>query len=62
MGTEFVIAESQLDANPLKILKGMFVPSIPGGSDTVEQAVGIIEAVIMLHNFLHWSNPVTLSG
>ena len=56
MGVEFVIAESQPDANPLKILKGMFVPSILGDSDTVEQAVGIIGAVIMPHNiYLHSS-------
>ena len=56
MDVEFVNAESQPDVNPLKILNSMFVPSIPGGSDTVEQAVRIIGAVIMPHNiYLHSS-------
>ena len=53
-GIEFVLAESHPDANPWGILKGMFVPSVPGNSAAVEQAVGIIGAVIMPHNiYLH---------
>jgi len=53
-GIEFVIAESHPNANPWGILQGMFVPSIPGNSAAVEQAVGIIGAVIMPHNiYLH---------
>ena len=53
-GIEFVIAESHPDANPWGILKGMFVPTVPGNSAAVEQAVGIIGAVIMPHNiYLH---------
>ena len=53
-GIEFVIAESHPDANPWGILHGMFVPSVPGNSAAVEQAVGIIGAVIMPHNiYLH---------
>ena len=53
-GIEFVIALNDPSSNPWEILKGMFVPSIPGDSDAVEQAVGIIGAVIMPHNvYLH---------
>lgn len=53
-GIEFVLAESHPDANPWGILQGMFVPSVPGNSAAVEQAVGIIGAVIMPHNiYLH---------
>ena len=53
-GIEFVIAESHPNANPWGILRGMFVPSVPGNSAAVEQAVGIIGAVIMPHNiYLH---------
>ena len=53
-GIEFVVAESHPDANPWGILEGMFVPSVPGNSAAVEQAVGIIGAVIMPHNiYLH---------
>ena len=53
-GIEFVVAESHPNANPWGILRGMFVPSIPGNSAAVEQAVGIIGAVIMPHNiYLH---------
>jgi len=54
-GIEFVIAESHPEANPWGILKGMFVPSVPGDSAAAaEQAVGIIGAVIMPHNiYLH---------
>ena len=53
-GIEFVIALNDPSSNPWEILKGMFVPSVPGDSDVVEQAVGIIGAVIMPHNvYLH---------
>lgn len=53
-GIQFVVAESHPHANPWGILKGMFVPSVPGNSAAVEQAVGIIGAVIMPHNiYLH---------
>ena len=53
-GIEFVIAESHPHANPWGILQGMFVPYVPGNSAAVEQAVGIIGAVIMPHNiYLH---------
>ena len=53
-GIKFVIALNDPSSNPWEILKGMFVPSIPGDSDAVEQAVGIIGAVIMPHNvYLH---------
>ena len=49
-GIEFWLAKPNL----LEILRGMFVPSIPGNSAAVEQAVGIIGAVIMPHNiYLH---------
>ena len=49
-GIEFVLA----NPSPSEILRGMFVPSIPGNSAAVEQAVGIIGAVIMPHNiYLH---------
>ena len=53
-GIEFVLAESHPNANPWGILEGMFIPSIPGNSGAVIQAVGIIGAVIMPHNiYLH---------
>ena len=53
-GIEFVIALRDPSSNPWEILKGLFVPTIPGDSDAVEQAVGIIGAVIMPHNiYLH---------
>ena len=53
-GIQFVMAESHPNANPWGILEGMFIPSIPGNSAAVEQAVGIIGAVIMPHNiYLH---------
>lgn len=53
-GIEFVVAMIHPHSNPWEILKGMFVPSVPGNSAAVEQAVGIIGAVIMPHNiYLH---------
>ena len=53
-GIEFVIALNDPTSNPWDILKGLFVPTIPGDSDALEQAVGIIGAVIMPHNiYLH---------
>ena len=53
-GIEFVIALNDPSSNPWEILKGLFVPTIPGDSDALEQAVGIIGAVIMPHNiYLH---------
>lgn len=53
-GIEFVIALNDPSSNPWEILKGLFVPTVPGDSDALEQAVGIIGAVIMPHNiYLH---------
>lgn len=46
-----------------QVLRGMFVPSCPGcRTPQVEQAVGIVGAVIMPHNMYLHSALVKVSG